>query len=140
MLAMSSEIGQKRGPFFHPRLLSSSTILFSFDCPLRCFKRLIAHRIHPYYNLFCAPAFRPTATQPPRHVVGPECSRAILSHLICMAVDCLTANCDEGTNAAAEAAIMAPRARENFIVEVEVGWRSKSVGLNRQWDMSHYMY
>jgi len=57
-----------------------------------------------------------------------------------MAVDCLTANCDEGTNAAAEAAIMAPRARENFIVEVEVGWRSKSVGLNRQWDMSHYMY
>ena len=43
-----------------------------------------------------------------------------------MAVDCLTANCDEGTNAAAEAAIMAQRARENFIVEV--GWRSKSVG------------
>ncbi len=36
-----------------------------------------------------------------------------------MAVDCLTANCDEGTNAAAEAAIMAPRARENFIVG---GW------------------
>lgn len=33
MLAMSSEIGQKRGPFFHPRLLFSSTILFSFDCP-----------------------------------------------------------------------------------------------------------
>ena len=45
MLAMSSEIGQKRGPFFHPRLLISSTILFSFDCPLRCFKRLIAYRI-----------------------------------------------------------------------------------------------
>ena len=53
-----------------------------------------------------------------------------------MAVDCLTANCDEGTNAAAEAAIMAPRARENFIVGGWMAVASKSGGLKRQWDMS----
>lgn len=49
-----------------------------------------------------------------------------------MAVDCLTANCDEGTNAAAEAAIMAPRARENFIVggwmAVEECWVEATMG------------
>ena len=41
-----------------------------------------------------------------------------MSHLICIADDCLAANCDEGAKAAAEAAIMAPRARENFIFSV----------------------
>ena len=39
----------------------------------------------------------------------------MISHLICIADDCLAANCEEGAKAAAEAAIMAPRARENFI-------------------------
>ena len=41
-----------------------------------------------------------------------------MSHLICTADDCLAAKWDEGAKAAAEAAIMAPRARENFIFSV----------------------
>ena len=56
------------------------------------------------------------SNRPP--IVGQEVPASSLSHLICIADDCLAANCDEGAKAAAEAAIMAPRARENFIFSV----------------------
>ena len=54
--------------------------------------------------------------RPPR--VAQQVPTSGMSHLICIADDCLAANCDEGAKAAAEAAIMAPRARENFIFSV----------------------
>ena len=60
-----------------------------------------------------------------RHRCGPTVPASTISHLICIADDCLAANCEEGAKAAAEAAIMAPRARENFIFSV--GLTVKSV-------------